>query len=305
VAVAGYEVYRDGVEVADIAGASFDDSGLIPLTTYTYSVRASDTSHNVSEPSAPLPVATSSDSIPVNDFIDMNVTDPDGTILSTAIINNGLVGPDRAVKMINANGLLIGTHRVSRLGPVTVGGVTYPADHPSRSIVVDHTRNFQQFEIDTYGDNTTQMTIAGWVTFGPPDAGAQGRLFDYWNIYGGRTGEFVVMQLDNGQGGAGYGLTVETNPKGITTHSTYITLAPGATYWCVLHADYTTGIAQLSVYDTALTLVGNAVTPQSTGEVIGYIRMGNGEIGTAAASSYMENLLLDYSNALYPIVPGL
>ncbi|MEA2002581.1 MAG: alpha-amylase family glycosyl hydrolase, partial [Actinomycetota bacterium] len=51
VAVAGYEVFRDGVEIAEVDGTEYTDTGVVTGETYTYVVRAFDTSWNRSSPS--------------------------------------------------------------------------------------------------------------------------------------------------------------------------------------------------------------------------------------------------------------
>jgi N-acetylglucosamine-6-sulfatase len=60
VSVTGYTIYRDGVEVATVDGAttSFHDTGLSPLTDYTYTVDAFDEAGNHSALSEPVMVST-------------------------------------------------------------------------------------------------------------------------------------------------------------------------------------------------------------------------------------------------------
>lgn len=48
VGVAGYQVYRNGIQVATTALTSFTDSGLAPSTTYTFTVAAYDAANNKS-----------------------------------------------------------------------------------------------------------------------------------------------------------------------------------------------------------------------------------------------------------------
>jgi hypothetical protein len=59
VAVTGYDVFRDGVQVGSTAGAtSYVDSTVAPGTGYTYTVRARDGAGNLSGLSAPVTVRT-------------------------------------------------------------------------------------------------------------------------------------------------------------------------------------------------------------------------------------------------------
>jgi chitodextrinase len=58
VAVAGYSVYRNGTQVGLVALPSYSDSGLVPSTTYTYTVAAFDAAGNRSAQSSGLVVTT-------------------------------------------------------------------------------------------------------------------------------------------------------------------------------------------------------------------------------------------------------
>jgi chitodextrinase len=60
VGVTGYIVKRDGTTVGTGTGAAFTDTGLKPLTTYTYTVSATDAAGNVSAP-ATVAVSTGLD----------------------------------------------------------------------------------------------------------------------------------------------------------------------------------------------------------------------------------------------------
>jgi chitodextrinase len=63
VAVAGYQVFRNGMQVATTTGITYFDSGLTPATGYLYSVTAFDAAGNIS-PAATLSVATIPDTTP-------------------------------------------------------------------------------------------------------------------------------------------------------------------------------------------------------------------------------------------------
>jgi Domain of unknown function (DUF1929)/Bacterial Ig domain len=56
--VAGYRVFRDGVQVGEVAGTAFSDTTVAASTTYTYMVKAFDAAGNVSESSNPVTVTT-------------------------------------------------------------------------------------------------------------------------------------------------------------------------------------------------------------------------------------------------------
>ncbi|RUT47485.1 alpha amylase [Paenibacillus anaericanus] len=58
VGVTGYDVYRDGVKVGSVASTSFNDSGLIAGTTYSYTVKAKDAALNESGASNSATVTT-------------------------------------------------------------------------------------------------------------------------------------------------------------------------------------------------------------------------------------------------------
>ncbi|WP_020563785.1 fibronectin type III domain-containing protein [Methylosarcina fibrata] len=60
VGVQGYTVYRNGVELASVAGTTFSDSGLSPNTTYQYTVSAYDAAGNRSAQSASSSATTDS-----------------------------------------------------------------------------------------------------------------------------------------------------------------------------------------------------------------------------------------------------
>jgi chitodextrinase len=58
VGVVEYRIFRNGVQVGTSGGTTFNDTGLQPLTTYTYRVAARDAAGNVSTQSAPVSATT-------------------------------------------------------------------------------------------------------------------------------------------------------------------------------------------------------------------------------------------------------
>ena len=60
VGVAGYQVFRGGVQVATTTTNSYNDTGLLPTTGYTYTVTAFDAAGNISATSSPSSATTQS-----------------------------------------------------------------------------------------------------------------------------------------------------------------------------------------------------------------------------------------------------
>ncbi len=56
--VAGYKVFRDGVEIGASPTTGYEDTGLAADTTYSYVVKAYDAAGNISDPSETLAVTT-------------------------------------------------------------------------------------------------------------------------------------------------------------------------------------------------------------------------------------------------------
>jgi chitodextrinase len=72
VAVAGYQVFRNGTQVATTTATSYADTGLAPVTTYVYTVAAYDSSNNVSAQSQQLIVTTTSGSVTPPSIVQVN-----------------------------------------------------------------------------------------------------------------------------------------------------------------------------------------------------------------------------------------
>jgi hypothetical protein len=84
VAVAGYNVFRDGVQIATTASTSYSDTGLSPSTPYSYSVQAFDVGDNVSAQSSP-PVTVTTLPASTNPPVISNVQATSVTQTSAAI----------------------------------------------------------------------------------------------------------------------------------------------------------------------------------------------------------------------------
>ncbi len=56
--MSGYEIYRNGAEVASVNATTYSDTGLVAETEYSYQVRAVDSSGNVSALSSAVSAIT-------------------------------------------------------------------------------------------------------------------------------------------------------------------------------------------------------------------------------------------------------
>jgi fibronectin type 3 domain-containing protein len=64
IGVAGYQVYRDGIQIATVAGSPYADTGLFAGNAYRYAVAAYDSVGNTSQPSSPVTITVLSDNGP-------------------------------------------------------------------------------------------------------------------------------------------------------------------------------------------------------------------------------------------------
>jgi len=98
VAVAGYQVFRNNVQIATTAGTGYSDKSVAPGIQYTYTVSAFDAAGNISAQSAPVIAQTSSDadttppSIP-NNLQSSNLTSTSVSVSWSASTDNvGVAG---------------------------------------------------------------------------------------------------------------------------------------------------------------------------------------------------------------------
>jgi chitodextrinase len=147
VGVTGYTVYRDGTETATVNGSttSYSDGGLIPGTTHTYTVTASDGAGNVSPASNQASATTQADTTPPSTPgtpVATNVTPSQVSLSWTASTDNvGVVG-----------------YRVIRNGSViaTASGTTYTDSGVSAS----SSYTYQVVAVDAAGNTAPSGTLS-------------------------------------------------------------------------------------------------------------------------------------------------
>jgi hypothetical protein len=252
-------------------------------------------------------------------LIDMDIPDPRGTVLTTAMLSAGTKG---AISNTNVTpspitGFVIGDHKVECPDDVMVGGVPYLArGRASRSMAFNHNQNTRTCGIVIpAAPARTCASAAALVYFGPKNDGPTSNLFDYfslWNV----AGSFCVCQLDNGRGltPGDYALNLESNPSGVTTHSAYQIISPFTWYWLTIFADFFGGVGKLAIYDTTTwAQVGSTISTTLdvdavvANRAVDRLKFGNGEVGTASSGttiSFFEHIVMDYTSARFPLLPG-
>lgn len=197
------------------------------------------------------------------------------------------------------------------LGTVQVDGTVYPTNHSSQAISYDHSQTLRTVR-DGMGATSNNaykvFSMGGCLVTGPPSV-AQGSAVLFDDVYiADDGGHYAALQLNNGNcgGAAVYAVNLETNPSGVTTHSTCITLTPASTYWYSVFVDWSTPTAKFAIFDTTGAQVGSTITTtMATGAGFSEFRIGNNESGTATATSYFENTFVRYSGgAPFPLGPA-
>lgn len=246
----------------------------------------------------------------VDALIDMH-TGTVGATLSSTIMGNGTRGNANLTGWSSSPvppvGMTIGATQANRAlgGTVIVDEVAYGPTNPSQAWGLDNTQSFT-WVYTAIPSSHRVLTVAGWITLGPAKVVAgSAHPYDLVSLKGAITGGYAILQLNNGAGpGNTYAVALETDPGAVTTHSSWITVVAGNTYWFVIQANYTTGLASLAMYNPSFVQVGTTVTAsQRTGEDAQIIRFGNAEVGTSVGTTWFENVVIAYTNPVFPLGP--
>jgi chitodextrinase len=207
IGVTGYTVYRDGTGIATVDGstASYSDGGLIPGTTHTYTVTATDGAGNVSPASNQASATTQADTTPPSapgTPVATTVTASQVSLSWTASTDNvGVVG-----------------YRVIRNGSViaTVSGTTYTDSGVSAST----SYTYQVVAADAAGNTASSGTLSV-ITPAPGTLFSDG--FETGDLSQWTTNSGMTAETAHAHAGA-YG--AEESSTGATTYA-YKTL-PGS-----------------------------------------------------------------------------
>jgi hypothetical protein len=158
--------------------------------------------------------------------------------------------------------------------------------------------------------NNLILKTEGFVYLGVTNDNTGQELFDLDRSDGNVSGDFVVFQLDAGSFASGQSnrVNIESNPGGVTTHSTYIAVQTNATIYWQKQDNRLTGIPRLTVLDVrngVKTLLGDVTSTQShigtgTGDTdISPEKFGNAESGTSTGKIIFETLQIDDSSGRF------
>lgn len=244
-----------------------------------------------------------------------------GAQISADVVALGTLGQNQWTLDNATSAFTVAANQVNRPTAVTCAGITSAAGINDKALAFLHTSQSQGILTTALDTGKTSVVISGWITLGPGVGGSI--LVDYMGL-NGNGGRYASVQLNTGGGGSAYtgdpgtyGLELETNPGGVTTHtvaggggtgnSGTLTLSSGTTYWCTLQVIYGTGIATLKVYDTSSSLLGT-VTSLTIG--VGTDTSGQADFGVGAhattfagKTSYLQGIIIDSTNASYPRLP--
>lgn len=239
-------------------------------------------------------------------LLDMNVAQPVGTTLTTAILTAGMQGGAAGAPVWGATpnpptAFSLATHVQPLLDSVTVAGVgVFAPTHAGNAILYNNLLNFRTLQLFLTSFNKRVVSMGGWWNFGMPPVVGTG-LYDV-AVFSTVTGTTVTMQAVDGQG-AGYYLNLETAPSGVTTHSSSIQIVPNVTYWVTVGVDYTLGTAIMSVYATDGTLVGTTTAKHDGGGNVQSILFGQNEGGIGGGGIWFKDILVDWSHGVFPLGP--
>jgi chitodextrinase len=167
VAVAGYRVYRNGVQVGTTATPGYSDTGLLAATLYSYRVAAYDAAGNVSAQSAAISATTlalnSNTTVKLSPAADtfLNI---DTTVNSTSPTLNTYTWPANKV----ANTVLM---------KFNLSGL------PAGAVIQSATLNLALVESDATADATYSVSVHKVINKNPDLARATGRTYDGVNAW--------------------------------------------------------------------------------------------------------------------------
>jgi chitodextrinase len=155
VAVGGYRVYRDGVQIGTTTATTYSDTTAVPGSSYSYQVAAYDTSANVSALSSAVPVQTPPDNVPP--------TTPTGLVALAA----GSTEVDLSWSP-SSDDVRVAGYTILR-GGVQIGTSTDPS-YADLTVQASTGYSYTVLAYDASGNVSAQSNVATVMTPAPPTA---------------------------------------------------------------------------------------------------------------------------------------
>jgi hypothetical protein len=244
--------------------------------------------------------------VPVDIFQDME-SSHDGDLLTPAIMNASSHGGGSTWTI---NGQMWVSTRNSRElpGSVTVEGVTYTGKGATRSWMFNDNNELNYVKCTLPG-HYAKITVACYYATGVTIPWVQ---FDSINLLEATHGTWGVLQVETEDQGGPYLRCHSASAGSKTTYSpTHVKVTVGKPYWVNLHFDGEAGTVSGAVFDPAngFAQVGTTMVAHSTtgARVYGSIRFGqtsaHGNHPDATTQSYFDNIVVDFSHAVFPLLP--
>jgi hypothetical protein len=243
--------------------------------------------------------------IPVDVYQGME-SGANGDLLTAALMNASNHG--KTTWSAGHGELWVSTSKVRDLpGPVAVGGTTFASKTATRHWMFNDKASLNDV-VCTLPGSYPKITVACFYTPGVTIRFAN--QFDSICMTGNQG--YAVLQTRNDDGKGPYFRAHSCTTGWHTTFSPkQIKIVSGKTYWVNLHFDAEQGKTSVSAFDPdqAFSQVGEIVVADSwlhsTG--IHQIRFGradnHGPNPTATTQSYFDQILIDYSHGVFPLVP--
>ena len=194
-------------------------------------------------------------------------------------------------------------------GPVTISHVTYTGTGGTRSWMFNDANQLNYVKCSLPG-RYAKITVACFYATGVTIPWVQ---FDSITFIEVTERTWGVLQVETEDRGGPYLRCHSASAGSKTTYSpTHVRVTPGKLYWVNLHFDGDAGTVSGVVFDpvNGFVQVGTTMVAQSTtgAKVYGSIRFGqtsaHGNHPDATTQSYFDNIVVDYSRAVFPLLPS-
>jgi len=312
VGVTGYHVFRNGTQVGAPTGTSFDDTGLTPNTSYTYTVTAFDAANNESATSAPVNTSTLVDTSPPS--IPSNLHQTGATISTVSIAWNASTDNVGVTNYeIFRNGSLIRTQSGTTFNDTGLSVYTSYTYTITSHDAANNASNLSQPLYAATAQDTTAPTVPDNIHKTSSTITSVSLAWDISTDDVGVTGYHVYRDgsLVGSPGGASFtdtGLTVSSNYT--YTISAFDNAgnesSQSAPFFAGTSNDTTpptipANVHTTTVQDNAITLAWDASTDDVA--VTGYkVYRDSSLIGTSATNNYHDTGLQPFTNYSYTVV---